>query len=175
MNEGIDTGDMLLKRVVPIEADDTGETLFEKLKIAGASLVGEVLPMIEEGKCIPRKQDDAESTYAKILRKGHGHIQWEANGDAIECLSRGLNPWPSAYTEYKGKTMKIWKAKVMENKADGKPGTISEVTKDAIIVNTGDAQLALLEIQLEGKKRMMVKDFLLGSKIEEGTILGGEV
>ena len=88
----------------------------------------------------------------------------------IERLVRGLNSWPSAYTEYKGKQLKIWKAEVMPH-VEGKPGSIAKVTKDAVIVCTKDGALSLLEIQLEGKKRMSTKEFLLGRTFAEGEVL----
>ncbi len=172
MNEGIDTGDILLKAVVDLDPKETGESLYEKLSKAGAELVLQVLPMIEAGTVKPEKQDDSLSTHAGKLTKALGCIDWNKSAVEIERLIRGLNSWPSAYTSFHGKTLKIWEADVVEKSAAGEPGSVAEVNKTDIIVNTGDGQLCLQSIQLEGKKRMAVKDFLLGYKVEAGETLG---
>lgn len=169
MDEGIDTGDMLMKTVVPIDAKDTGETLHDKLAAAGAKLIVEALREIEAGNIHPEKQDDSKSCYAKMLSKSLGLIDWNQEAVVIERLIRGLNSWPSAYTYLQGKTMKIWEAEVLEEKAEGAAGTVAAVTKDAIVVNTGVNKLKITTCQLEGKKRMSVKDFLLGYNVEVGT------
>lgn len=170
MDRGLDTGDILFQQKVPITSEDTGESLFDKLAKAGSALITEALVKIEKGDVHPVKQDDAKSCYAKMLTKAAGKIDWSKSAAEIERLVRGLNSWPSAYTEYKGKQLKIWKAKVMPA-MEGAPGTIAKVTKDQVIVCTGDGALALEEIQLEGKKRMRMKEFLLGRSFEEGEVL----
>lgn len=170
MDRGLDTGDILFQQKVPITSEDTGESLFDKLAEAGSALITEALVKIEKGDVHPVRQDDAKSCYAKMLTKAAGKIDWSKSAAEIERLVRGLNSWPSAYTEYKGKQLKIWKAKVMPA-MEGAPGTIAKVTKDQVIVCTGDGALALEEIQLEGKKRMRMKEFLLGRSFEEGEVL----
>lgn len=170
MDRGLDTGDILFQQKVPITSEDTGESLFDKLAKAGSALITEALVKIEKGDVHPVRQDDAKSCYAKMLTKAAGKIDWSKSAAEIERLVRGLNSWPSAYTEYKGKQLKIWKAKVMPA-MEGTPGTIAKVTKDQVIVCTGDGALALEEIQLEGKKRMRMKEFLLGRSFEEGEVL----
>lgn len=170
MDRGLDTGDILFQQKVPITSEDTGESLFDKLAEAGSALITEALVKIEKGDVHPVRQDDAKSCYAKMLTKAAGKIDWSKSAAEIERLVRGLNSWPSAYTEYKGKQLKIWKAKVMPA-MEGAPGTIAKVTKDQVIVCTGDGALALEEIQLEGKKRMCMKEFLLGRSFEEGEAL----
>ena len=170
MDKGLDTGDILFTKVVPISDEDTGESLFDKLAVAGAELVVESLPKIEKGEVTPIKQDDSISTYAKMLSKAIGLIDWNKSADELEHLVRGLNSWPSAYTYLNGKQLKIWKSKVVE--MDGNPGEVLKVEKDSIIVGTGKASLAILELQLEGKKRMLTKDFLAGRSVEVGTIIG---
>lgn len=172
MDEGIDTGDMLLKQTVPISDRETGESLHDKLAQTGARLITEALTALEKGELIPEKQDDARSCYAKMLTKALGHVNWEKGAVTIERLVRGLNAWPGAYTSYHGKTMKLWESFLEEGEADGEPGTVSEVEKDAIIVNTGEGRLRITEVQLEGKKRMPVRDFLLGYQIRKGETLG---
>lgn len=170
MDKGLDTGDILFQKKVPITEEETGETLFDKLAEAGAQLIVEALAKIEIGEVNPVKQDDNNSCYAKMLSKSIGKIDWNKSAVEIERLVRGLNSWPSAYTEYKGKQLKIWKAEVLPH-IEGNPGTIAKVTKDAVIVCTKEGALSLLEIQLEGKKRMSTKEFLLGRTFAEGEVL----
>jgi methionyl-tRNA formyltransferase len=171
MDVGIDTGDMLKKVEVPIEDDETGQTLHDKLSVAGAKLLVETLVELQDGTAIRQKQDDSLSNYVSILTKSIGSIDFSKSAVEIERLIRGLNPWPSAYTSLNGKTLKIWSAKVMDMDADGENGQIIDVTKDAILVKTGNGILALKEIQLEGKKRMTVDAFLRGFSIEKGIVL----
>lgn len=170
MDKGLDTGDILFQKKVPITKEETGASLFDKLAEAGAALIVEALVKIEKGEVNPVKQDDNNSCYAKMLSKSTGKIDWNKSAVEIERLVRGLNSWPSAYTEYKGKQLKIWKAEVLPH-VEGKPGSIAKVTKDAVIVCTKDGALSLLEIQLEGKKRMSTKEFLLGRTFAEGEVL----
>lgn len=170
MDKGLDTGDILFQKKVAITRSDTGESLFDKLAEAGSELIVEALEKIRNGEVSPVKQDDEKSSYAKMLTKSVGKIDWNQSAVEIERLIRGLNSWPSAYTEYKGKQLKIWKAEV-EPAMEGAPGTIAKVTKDRVFVCTGEGALALTEIQLEGKKRMSTKEFLLGRSFEEGEVL----
>lgn len=172
MNEGLDTGDMLTKVVVPIEDKDTGESLFDKLAEAGAKLLIETIPMIEAGTVTPVPQEDSLSTYAKMIKKEMGRIDWQKDAVVLERLVRGMNSWPSAYTYFQKKTLKVWEAYVEVQEKEAVPGTITEVTKNAIKVQTGKDLLVLKQIQAEGKKRMSVEAFLLGNHVEEGTVLG---
>ena len=172
MNEGLDTGDMLTKVIVPIEDADTGESLFDKLAEAGAKLLIETIPQIEAGTLHPEAQDDSLSTYAKMIKKEMGLIDWKKEAVVLERLVRGMNSWPSAYTHFNGKTLKVWEAGVELREAKAEPGTVVEVTKNSIKVQTGQDLLVLKQIQLEGKKRMDVASFLLGYKVEVGTVLG---
>ena len=172
MNEGLDTGDMLTKVIVPIEDTDTGESLFDKLAEAGAKLLIETIPQIEAGTLHPEAQDDSLSTYAKMIKKEMGLIDWKKEAVVLERLVRGMNSWPSAYTHFNGKTLKVWEAGVELKEAKAEPGTVVEVTKNSIKVQTGQNLLVLKQIQLEGKKRMDVASFLLGYKVEVGTMLG---
>lgn len=172
MDAGLDTGDMLLKKAVPIEADETDESLHDKLAEVGSNLIVEALCMLEKGELVPQKQNDEESCYAKMLNKSMGRIDWEEPAEVIGRKVRGLYSWPGAYSSYKGKGLKILKAAVDTKAEDGEPGTVSEVTKDSVIVNTGKGRLILQEVQLEGKKRLAVKEFLLGCRIGKGEKLG---
>lgn len=172
MEKGLDTGDMLDKVEVVLDPKETAGTLHDKLMEAGADLLLETLKKLEAGTAVRTKQDDSKSCYAKMLSKEMGKIDFTKSANEIERLIRGMNPWPSAYTSMSGKTMKIWDADVVEYQGNKKPGTIVDVTKDSILVATGENALALKEIQLAGKKRMQVQAFLLGRSVEKGIVLG---
>lgn len=167
MDRGLDTGDILLQESVEIGKKETAEHLYERLAAMGGPLVLKALDAIEDGTITRTKQDDAKSCYAKMLTKRQGEISWTMPAVRIERLVRGLNSWPSAYTFYRGKMLKIWDADAEPQKEmEAAPGTILGTTKDAIRVQTGDGVLVLKEVQPEGKKRMAVKDFLLGYPAE---------
>ena len=181
MAAGMDTGDILLQREIPIDDNETGGGLFDKLSELGAELIVEALPKIERGELTPVMQDEKLATKCGKLSKNMGKIDFNKNAITIRNLIRGLNPWPSAYTRLDGKMLKIWSADAIDDKnvkeiagnvevlKNAAPGTVSFVTKDAVGVATGKGTLVLKEVQLEGKKRMLVKDFLLGNKVEIGT------
>ena len=165
MAKGLDTGDMLLKKEISIDPKETGGSLHDKLSAAGAELIVEALSKIEKGEVVPEKQDDALSCYAKKLDKAMGLIDFDQNAVSIERLIRGLNPWPSAYTLYKGKTLKIWEADVVPLEKKEEPGTVVFVAKDFFDIATKEGALRVKSLQLEGKKKVAVKDFLLGYEI----------
>lgn len=172
MAEGIDTGDILDILEVEIADDETGGSLFDKLTVAGSDVILTTLKKLEEGTATRTPQDDSKSSYAKMLDKKLGNIDFTKSATEIERLIRGLNPWPSAYTYYKGKTLKIWKAEVIETDYEGNLGQIVEMTKKAVVVKTGKGALAITELQLEGKKRMTTEAYLCGAGFDEGTVLG---
>ena len=168
MEKGLDTGDMWSRVVVPIDAKETGESLHDKLMEAGAKLLVETLPIIEAGKITPEKQDESLAVfYAAKLDKAMGHIDFTKPAEVIERLIRGLNSWPSAYTFYKGKTLKIWDADVVEGKEGAIPGSVIRTGKEFFDIACGEGALRVLTVQLEGKKKMSVKDFLLGYDVRE--------
>ena len=170
MDEGLDTGDMLLKTVVPITAEETGESLHDKLSEAGAALCVETLKGLEEGSIVSEKQGETPTRYASMLNKKMGNIDWNMSAKAIEQLIRGLNSWPSAYTYWGEKVVKIWKAEVSEIQTQAEPGTVTEVTKESFFVQTGEGTLVVKELQIPGKKRMQADAFLRGYHLEEGTL-----
>ena len=175
MDEGLDTGDMLAKAIVPLDEEETGGSLFDKLSEAGGRLCVETLAKLEKGEITPEKQGESPTAYASMLDKKMGNIDWNKSAVVIERLVRGLNPWPSAYTHLDGKTLKIWACDVLPQSASkGESGEILEVTKDAIHVQTGDGILVLREIQLAGKARMDAGAFLRGYKVVPGTVLSAE-
>ena len=173
MDEGLDTGDMLAKAIVPLDEKETGGSLFDKLSEAGGRLCVETLAKLEKGEIIPEKQGESPTAYASMLDKKMGNIDWNKSAVVIERLVRGLNPWPSAYTFLNGKTLKVWKSTVEKTVNGGKtvPGTIIAVDKTGIHVACGEDVLVLCEVQLEGKKRMETDAFLRGYQVEVGTVL----
>lgn len=173
MNEGLDTGDMIDKVVVPLDENETGGSLFDKLSAAGAKLCAEVLEKLENGTAVFEKQPELSTTdYAAMIDKKMGKINWERPAKEIEQLIRGLNPWPSAYTFMKGKSLKLWTASVVYEEREAVPGEIVEIRKEGILVKTGEGLLLIRELQLEGKKRMDTAAFLRGYTVDKGWILG---
>ena len=173
MDEGLDTGDILLQRRIDLAPDETADSLYDKLSVLGGEALLEALPGLENGTIVPIKQNDAESSYAPMISKSLGNLDWSLPAQELERLVRGLNSWPGAYTYYGGKTLKIWGAAVRsqedlcgEDKAE--PGRIAAVDKKTIYVQCGKDLLGLTEVQLEGKKRMPVQAFLLGCRVREG-------
>ena len=172
MDEGLDTGDMILKEEVVLDEKETGGSLFDRLSGVGAKLCVRTLKAIEDGTAIYTKQAHAAATKTTLIKKQFGIIDWNKPAAEIECLIRGLNPWPSAYTYLNGKTLKIWAAAVKDETSDKEPGELTEVTKHSVGVQTGDGILMLEEVQLEGKKRMSADAFLRGNALSEGMKLG---
>lgn len=177
MDEGLDTGDILLCRKCQIDDKETGGSLFKKLAVFGGPMVLEVLEMAENKTLKPVKQDDARHTYAKMLKKDMGDIDFNVPAKEIERLIRGLDPWPCAFTHIHGKTLKIWNADVLSDalaeksgiaEKTAEAGTIISVRKNDIIVKTAKDYLIINSLQLEGKKRMETGAFLRGYKIEKG-------
>lgn len=172
MDEGLDTGDMLFKSVVEIADDDTADSLYDKLSECGASLIVDALDSIEVGDIHPVKQDDTQATYAKILDKSLGKLNFSKPSVEIERLVRGLNSWPGTFTYIDGKMLKIWEVKLSDMTSNGEAGTVHSADGGRLFINTADTALELLSVQLEGKKRMDVKSFMLGYKINAGDKLG---
>lgn len=170
MNEGLDTGDMLYVKEVEITSSDTAESLSNKLIEAGAQAIVEALPLLEAGKLMPVKQDDSKSCYAKMLQKSMGRIDWNRDAEEIHRLIRGLTPWPSAYTYINGKQLKIFQAALTERSTENpaEPGVILQKDKDSVTVQTGRGTLRIESVQMEGKKRMSMHDFLLGYALNVG-------
>ena len=169
MEEGLDTGDMLSQVRVPIALDDTGGSLHDKLAAAGAKLLVETLEHVGRGDIEPRAQDDSQSSYVGMLGKELGRIDWSQDAVSIERRIRGLNPWPSAFTTWNGRTLKLWEASVVEehSREPAKPGSVVRVLDDAIDIQTGRGILRVSKLQLEGRKRMDAAAFLRGNRVQE--------
>lgn len=174
MDEGLDTGDMIMKTELELDAEETGGSLFDRLAVTGARLCVETLEKIQQGTAVYTPQKHEEATHTTMIKKQLGEIDFTKSAEEIERLIRGLNPWPSAYTKCGDKTLKIWKASVvdMESTAENQPGTVISVGKNSLLIQTGKDGLSLEEVQLEGKKRMDIGSFLRGNAIETGMILG---
>lgn len=171
MAEGLDTGDMLLTYETKVGEKETAGELFDRLAQSGAELLTQTLVKLDEIE--PRPQDDAQSCYAHMLDKQMAVIDWSKSAHEIDCLIRGLNPWPIALTTLSGERLKVFAAE--KANGNGEPGTVLEADpKKGLTVACGEGALGLTEIQLVGGKRMKATDFLRGHAIEVGTKLGDE-
>lgn len=171
MAEGLDTGDMLLTYETKVGEEETAGELFDRLAQSGAELLTQTLVKLDE--ITPRPQDDAQSCYAHMLDKQMAVIDWSKSAHEIDCLIRGLNPWPIALTTLSGERLKVFAAEKANGR--GEPGTVLEADpKKGLTVACGEGALKLTEIQLVGGKRMKATDFLRGHAIEVGTKLGDE-
>ena len=171
MAEGLDTGDMLLTYETKVGEKETAGELFDRLAQSGAELLTQTLVKLDE--ITPRPQDDAQSCYAHMLDKQMAVIDWSKSAHEIDCLIRGLNPWPIALTTLSGERLKVFAAE--KAAGNGEPGTVLEADpQKGLTVACGEGALKLIEIQLVGGKRMKATDFLRGHVIEVGTKLGDE-
>ena len=173
MDEGVDTGDMINKVIVPLNEKETGGSLFDRLSESGAKLLVETLPMLEDGSAVFEKQPEESTTpYAAMISKKMGELDWAKSATELERLIRGLNPWPSAFSHLNGKTLKIWEASVEEENGEKKaPGTVLQADAKGFRIQTGEGILKIDTLQMEGKKRMDAQAFLRGYTVEEGMIL----
>lgn len=171
MDVGLDTGNMLLKVEVPMDQKETYGSLHDKMAAAGAKLCVETLQGLENQTIVAKPQGEMTTDYAKMIHKSLGNIDWNKDAVSIERLIRGLNPWPSAYTSWNGKVMKIWNAEVTEGKDTEPIGSIIATDKHSFTVQTGNGGLQILELQIPGKKRMEADAFLRGYPVQIGEIL----
>lgn len=169
MGVGLDDGDILLQKKVPISSEDTGGSLFDKLSKVGADLLIETLHRIEKNDIVRIPQDDEKATHVGLIKKDFGILSFDEENKYILNKIRALNPWPSAFTFYKDKMVKIWKAKsVSFNNKGYEYGDLVVENKDELLVVTRNGAISILELQEEGKKRIKAADFLRGHKIEKG-------
>lgn len=170
MDEGLDTGDMLAKIITSV-GNKNYEELHDQLALIGADLLVEVLPFIETRRLVPSPQNEEDATYAGLITKQDGKIDFTKSAEQIERQIRAFDPWPGAYCAYGDQTLKIWKAQVLDGAGGGTPGRILAVSDDGIDIACGSGILRAEQIQLPGKKRVAVKDFLRGNHIEKDCIL----
>jgi methionyl-tRNA formyltransferase len=169
--EKMDAGPIFLQEEVSVAADETLTSLFGKLIPVGARLLSETIRQINEGKIKPRVQREEEATYAPIIKKEDGRIDWSMPAVDIERRVRAFTPWPSAYTELRGKLLKVHRARVLEGETEVPPGEVVLVDRQNLCVATGKGILCLEQVQLENKKSMEVSEFLKGARIETGAKL----
>jgi len=170
MDVGLDTGDMLVKKVTAITPEEDAQSLHDRLSALGADSLDETLALLCAGGLVPEKQDDSLTCYAPMLKKENGLVDWNSSPQTIKNLVRGMSPWPSAFTYLDDKFLKIYR--VRTGCGAGLPGTVLEAGKDGIEVACAGGSVILEEVQLEGKKRLPVREFLAGCRIDPGTILG---
>lgn len=172
MNARMDEGDILLQKKMDIQKDDTALILEEKLSLLASESSNEAINLVQGGKEQFMKQDDADVSFAPKLKKDDGLIDW--NTDAVDIFNRirGLVPWPTAWTFYKKKLLKIWKANVLSYDNIGIPGEILKITKNGFIVGCGKGALEIMELQLEGGRRISSNSFICGHKLAIGDKLG---
>lgn len=172
MAKGLDSGDMLLKAEVEITDEDTFATIHDKMAVTGANLLLDTLDQLEAGTLERTPQDHDAATYAPMITKETGHIDWSKNGRDIINLIRGLNPAPAAYTIYEEEVLKIFGAVISDVRADDAAnGEIVAVTKKGFVVKCGDGCLLITEVQARGGKRMMTDAYLRGHAVKEGILL----
>ncbi|MBO7178926.1 MAG: methionyl-tRNA formyltransferase [Clostridia bacterium] len=170
MNEGLDTGDILLIEKTKIDPDETSGDLYERLTVLGADVLLKTLDALKKGALNPIKQDDSLSSYAKMLDKSLSKIDWNLSAQIVHNKIRGLDPWPVALTVFEGKNLKLFRSRLLNEEYNKPAGSVYQ-SKDGIIVVCGDKKAVLItEVQLEGKKRMSASDFSRGAKLTDGTI-----
>jgi methionyl-tRNA formyltransferase len=170
IDAGLDTGDMLLKAETAIGPDENAVELGKRLAAMGAGLLAETLVRLAEGSIVPEKQDNAQATYAPLLKKEDGRIDWTRHAAAIHNQVRGLQPWPGAAATFRGQALHIWKSREWHGAAAGAPGTLASVKPP--VVRCGTGALELIEVQLEGRKRMAAADFANGQRLADNESLG---
>jgi len=172
MDEGMDTGDILLSARVLIGPEETGQTLHDRLAKDGARLLNDTLVQLASGRLTGTPQDNSEATYAPLLRKEDGRIDWAKDASALDAFVRGMNPWPGAFTFLADKRLRILRARAVQRKTSQEPGVVLDGFPGDLDVATGRGVLTLLQVQLESGKRLAVADFLRGCAVPAGTVLG---
>jgi len=168
---GLDTGDILLSDKLEINPDDTSITLHDRLAVMGANLMIKTLSALGLGSVTPRPQRHAIATYAPLLKSEDGRINWKMSADDLEAFIRGVTPWPGAFTFCGKKRLKIFKARQAFLKSEKIPGTVIKGFSDELRVATGKGAMSVLEIQGASGKRLSIKNFMQGNKIDPGTVL----
>jgi len=172
MNEWMDAGDILLQRETDIAPEDDALTLSHHLSILGAKLLFETISQLKRGMLHPLPQDHSKASYAPLLKKEDGHIDWKKEAKIIHHQIRGTFPWPGGFTTWENKFLKILKSKVIDEETKEQPGTVSQVSLEGIKVATGKGYLVLTELQLQDRKKMSAAEFIRGHHLEKGMKLG---
>ncbi len=171
MDKGLDTGEILMSRSIPIHSDDTAESLKQRLSALSADLLKKVLEQMENGRLTPVPQVNTEASYAPLLKKKDGHINWSHPAEKIERFIRGMTPWPGAFTFFNDKMIKIYKARVNPVCGNDPPGMVVQGFSDELRVATGRGSLSILEVQGASGKRLHINEFLRGHSIPVGSLL----
>jgi methionyl-tRNA formyltransferase len=168
MDEGLDTGAILMQERTPIYSDDTAATLHDRLAEMGGRLIVETVTKLERAELRPQPQDNARATYAKKLTKEDGHIVWRESAETICRKVRAFDPWPTAFCFWDKKLLKIWKAAALKSEGNShcEWGQIVRADSDGIVVRAGEGMVRIAELQLEGRRRMSAGEFLRGHKLE---------
>ncbi len=174
MDEEMDHGPILLQRPVPILPDETAGELHDRLAALGPPCLLEALEGLEAGSLTPRTQDHAEATYAPMLSKEDGRLDWSEPAERVVNRVRGVTPWPGATTSLGGEPIKVWRASASSAEASGRPGEVVAVGEDGLTVACGRGVLRIEELQVAGRRRMAATSFLRGYPVAPGTILGGQ-
>lgn len=174
LTERMDAGEIALQQSMAIESSDTTERLSERLADTGATLVLEALEQLQRQTLRVQPQREADASYAPKLTKADGRIEWDAPAAAIERLVRAMTPWPTAYTSWRQQQLTIWSARVESrpDQAAQRPGQIIAVSAEGIVVAAGEGALAIRELQVAGRRRMRVQEFLAGHDLRAGEVLG---
>jgi methionyl-tRNA formyltransferase len=172
MDKGMDTGDILLQRETEIGENETAGELHDRLAALGADLLLETLEGLQRNEVERKAQDHSAATYAPQLDRETGRVDWNSDAKSIYNLIRGTNPWPGCYTVYKGERMKLWEAKVLEQKSRGTAGKVLEAGHGGMLVQAGSGTLLVTKIQMPSSRVMTVDEYLRGNSLETGYILG---
>ena len=178
MDIGLDTGDMILQKKIPIRKEETGGSLFDALADLSGPVLLDAIRRIENKTAVYTPQDPEGASYSPMIKKELGALDWSMPAEVLERYVRGLSPWPGAYTYYREKMIKIWKCDVLpggdfssDEMSAAKPGTIVLSTADKLLIACGRGVLSVTELQLSGKKRMRIEEFQRGNRLEEGALL----
>jgi methionyl-tRNA formyltransferase len=173
VDEGLDTGDMLLNAKLAVSPDDTAGSLAVKMAELGGKTLAQALNLMRKGQLPPQKQDDSLATLAPPLKKEQGIIDWSKPAQEIDCLIRGLDPWPMAWTTYNDKWLRLMRPMVIQETSGEKPGVVCRADKKGLLISCGQESLFIREVQLQGAKRMDVASFLCGHALKPGYRFGG--
>ncbi len=172
MDEGMDTGDILLQREVPVEERETGATLHDKLAVLGAGLLSETVERLRSGDLRRLPQDPSKASYVPLIKKEDGRIDWSKKALDVDRQVRAFDPWPGSFTRWDGRLLRIYAGESREGHSKGRPGEVVWVGAESIEVAAGEGVFVIREVQLEGKRRMTTRDFLSGHAFSSGTIFG---
>lgn len=172
IDAGLDTGDMLLRAQTEIGPEENATELGQRLATMGADLLVETMVGLAQGAIVAEKQDASQATLAPVLKKEDGLINWTLDAEAIQNRVRGLQPWPGAYTTFRGRTLQVWRARLVHPDTAGGNACATIASLRPLIVQCGKGTLELLEVQMEGRKRISAADFANGHRLTENDILG---